>query len=372
MMDDEVERCQLMSDIRLLKQALEDHDDEDEDEDEWCSAKEDMDNEEQFPESTSSSLLDLEKFNLEEVLKSNETRWNLGDSVTSQSAGLNVNDVHLDVVHKQRKPPAQDLRRFDQHMDAVQMSLQLNLEYQVILKQQLDQIDNAIAKIYQCQGETDELSSKLGVSDESKSLHLKCFLKPYFKDSHGVGPPDNADIQGKHVAAWTDQLNEPRPKRWKIEESRELRNDVKSQILEMKTTETMKELNEIHDKISGNMATDDMLGTARNIETQIEQTRSLPDEDLLLSLQGIDWERVAEAVGSRSSGDCKSRWTMVEHPLVNNGSWTNDEDNRLVKLARQYGERNWCVIAEQLETTRTPAACLVRYQSSLNRNFIKR
>ena len=48
-----------MSDIRLLKQALEDHDDEDEDEDEWCSAKEDMDNEEQFPESTSSSLLDL-------------------------------------------------------------------------------------------------------------------------------------------------------------------------------------------------------------------------------------------------------------------------------------------------------------------------
>lgn len=108
-----------------------------------------------------------------------------------------MNDVHLDVVHKQRKPPAQDLRRFGQlelnfwfyilyRADLAvvlivlcyrsahgrctnELAIELGISsilnsvtvcnyvniflhfVQVILKQQLDQIDNAIAKIYQCQ-----------------------------------------------------------------------------------------------------------------------------------------------------------------------------------------------------------------------------
>jgi myb proto-oncogene protein len=100
--------------------------------------------------------------------------------------------------------------------------------------------------------------------------------------------------------------------------------------------------------------------------------RSLPDDELLLPLDGIDWQRVAQMVGGRSAGDCMSHWTMTAHPRVNKGPWTNDEDVQLVKLAKEYKERNWCGIAEQLQTNRTPVACLARYHGKLNRNFTRK
>lgn len=185
------------------------------------------------------------------------------------------------------------------------------------------------------------------------------------------GPPANVDAKGINVEL-SDLLNEHRPKPWKAQEICALKDDVRSQILEMKTTNLMQQLKELHDRTMSDVDNEDLHQTAFGIEAEIERIRSLPDDELLLPLDGIDWQRVAQMVGGRSAGDCMSHWTMTAHPRVNKGPWTNDEDVQLVKLAKEYKERNWCGIAEQLQTNRTPVACLARYHGKLNRNFTRK
>lgn len=67
-----------------------------------------------------------------------------------------------------------------------------------------------------------------------------------------------------------------------------------------------------------------------------------------------------------------SRFLNCEDPLVNHEPWTRQEEKRLLLILQNRGIYNWINIAVELGTNRTPFQCLVRYQRSLNPLILNR
>ena len=116
------------------------------------------------------------------------------------------------------------------------------------------------------------------------------------------------------------------------------------------------------------------------------QIKQLGPQDLLYSVAGIDWNRVAEQhVPTRSGEDCRIQWIGHDHPLIQHTEFTaygsearavahlmlrltahtsalpacvcaardSDERTRLKALVKQHGERDWAKIASELNPHRT-------------------
>jgi len=61
-----------------------------------------------------------------------------------------------------------------------------------------------------------------------------------------------------------------------------------------------------------------------------------------------DWKQVAKRMSTkRTSKQCKDRYRSKLDPSINHGPWTDDEDERLLKLAEEY-PRQWSKIAKFL------------------------
>ncbi|KAL7066684.1 myb-like DNA-binding domain-containing protein [Cryptosporidium serpentis] len=86
------------------------------------------------------------------------------------------------------------------------------------------------------------------------------------------------------------------------------------------------------------------------------------------------WNHVALDIGGRcerTGKDCQITWYHFIDPNINKDPWTKEEDISLIGLASHYNGHNWRLIANKLDTGRTPYQCIVRYQRSLNKNLIK-
>lgn len=74
------------------------------------------------------------------------------------------------------------------------------------------------------------------------------------------------------------------------------------------------------------------------------ETRNLSLEQLLeQSSRPIDWLRIAavDMRSHRTAFGCEMRWRHLLDVRLNQGPWTNAEDERLRALATKWGERNW-------------------------------
>jgi hypothetical protein len=60
------------------------------------------------------------------------------------------------------------------------------------------------------------------------------------------------------------------------------------------------------------------------------------------------------------------QYRNVLDPAINFGDWSPTEDENLLRLVQKYDEHQWCEIAEELGTNRTPFECLRHYQRCLN------
>merc|ERR1712080_731824 len=49
------------------------------------------------------------------------------------------------------------------------------------------------------------------------------------------------------------------------------------------------------------------------------------------------WKLISADMKTRSSKQCRDHWTKYLNPNLRTGSWTKDEDERLLMLHRQYG-----------------------------------
>lgn len=89
---------------------------------------------------------------------------------------------------------------------------------------------------------------------------------------------------------------------------------------------------------------------------------SVSDEDALKCTIPLDWHVISESLRTRTAAECCIRWYVHDHPGLNHGEWTEEEDERLDALSREHGERDWVAIATELGTNRTAISCFRRYQ----------
>lgn len=66
------------------------------------------------------------------------------------------------------------------------------------------------------------------------------------------------------------------------------------------------------------------------------------------------------------------RWLNCEDLLINHGVWTMLEDKKLLLIVQERGIYNWIDISVMLGTQRTPFQCLARYQRSLNPHILNK
>lgn len=73
-----------------------------------------------------------------------------------------------------------------------------------------------------------------------------------------------------------------------------------------------------------------------------------------------DWELVAKQLMTRTARQCRDRWVNYLSPSLSNAPWTQDEDELLMDLYKEYGSR-WTTIAEFLPN-RSPNHCRNRFK----------
>nr|CAD1818359.1 unnamed protein product [Ananas comosus var. bracteatus] len=67
----------------------------------------------------------------------------------------------------------------------------------------------------------------------------------------------------------------------------------------------------------------------------------------------------------RTDQQCQHRWAKVLNPHLVNGSWTHEEDNKLIHLVKKHGQSKWSIIANFLPG-RIGKQCRERWHNHLN------
>ncbi|KAK0656218.1 Homeodomain-like protein, partial [Cercophora newfieldiana] len=86
------------------------------------------------------------------------------------------------------------------------------------------------------------------------------------------------------------------------------------------------------------------------------------DEKLLQAVDkyGARWSKVAVVVGSRNGDQCWKRWYDCLDPRIDKSPWTADEDARLLHEVATHG-RNWSEIVNKHFPNRTSLSAKNRY-----------
>lgn len=72
------------------------------------------------------------------------------------------------------------------------------------------------------------------------------------------------------------------------------------------------------------------------------------DQTLLALVQQYgnkDWNAISKSMGTRTARQCRERYNLYLRPDVQNSPWTDEEDEKLIRLFAQYGSK-WSVIAQ--------------------------
>ncbi|KAJ7998536.1 hypothetical protein DPEC_G00205930 [Dallia pectoralis] len=94
------------------------------------------------------------------------------------------------------------------------------------------------------------------------------------------------------------------------------------------------------------------------------------DEDdklktLVLNLGTGDWKYIATLIPNRSEHQCQHRWLKVLDPDLVKGAWTKEEDEKVIELVNQYGNKQWAIVAKHLKG-RLGKQCRERWHNHLN------
>ncbi|XP_065504575.1 snRNA-activating protein complex subunit 4 isoform X2 [Caloenas nicobarica] len=119
------------------------------------------------------------------------------------------------------------------------------------------------------------------------------------------------------------------------------------------------------DKVKTEMEKQILEKQIKEVEQEIEAINQLPESELLGNrFDEHDWEKISNIHfdGQRSSEELRRFWQNSEHPSINKKEWTEEEMERLKKIAAKHGYLDWQTIAQELGTNRTPFQCLQKYQ----------
>ncbi|XP_064476686.1 myb-related protein B-like isoform X2 [Ornithodoros turicata] len=78
-----------------------------------------------------------------------------------------------------------------------------------------------------------------------------------------------------------------------------------------------------------------------------------------------DWATIALCFPDRTDVQCQQRWQKVVNPDLVKGSWSKEEDEKVVELVQKYGPKKWTLIAKHLKG-RIGKQCRERWHNHLN------
>ncbi|XP_027742957.1 snRNA-activating protein complex subunit 4 isoform X2 [Empidonax traillii] len=252
--------------------------------------------------------------------------------------------------------------------------LQMNHVYQEVIQEKIEEVELLIAQNREQQkeimGELDG-STKTAKAGDGRNLPANVFLghfmKPYFKDkTTGIGPPSNEDAKEK-AAQGIKSFEQLHSAKWKSREKTLLQKSVVSDRLQRLLQPKLLKLSYWNQKLE-NIKTETEKQTLekqiKELEREIEAINQLPESDLLGNrFDEHDWEKISNIHfdGQRSAEELKKFWENWEHPSINKKEWTEEEIERLKRIAAKHNYLDWQSIAQELGV-RTPFQCLQKYQ----------
>ncbi|XP_036900001.1 myb-related protein B isoform X2 [Sturnira hondurensis] len=78
-----------------------------------------------------------------------------------------------------------------------------------------------------------------------------------------------------------------------------------------------------------------------------------------------DWKFLASHFPNRTDQQCQYRWLRVLNPDLVKGPWTKEEDEKVIELVKKYGTKQWTLIAKHLKG-RLGKQCRERWHNHLN------
>ena len=132
---------------------------------------------------------------------------------------------------------------------------------------------------------------------------------------------------------------------WTKEEDSLLIEEVQKQLMENETTNSLNSMNDSN-------CSNNMNYNRRNT--------------------AIDWTKFVDKFKNpdRSPMELLTRYRHSLDPQINREPWTLEEECKLYNLAVEYHGHTWAVIAEKLNTHRTPLSCLKYYQRFMNTTLL--
>ncbi|NWU15522.1 SNPC4 protein, partial [Cephalopterus ornatus] len=252
--------------------------------------------------------------------------------------------------------------------------LQMNHVYQEVIQEKIEEVELLIAQNREQQKEImgDLDGSKTAKAGDGRSLPANVFLghfmKPYFKDkTTGIGPPSNEDAKQK-AAQGIKSFEDLHSAKWKSREKTLLQKSVVSDRLQRLLQPKLLKMsywNQKLEKVKTETEKQTLEKQIKEVEREIEAINQLPESDLLGNrFDEHDWEKISNIHfdGQRSSEELRKFWENWEHPSINKKEWTEEEIERLKRIAAKHNYLDWQTIAQELGTNRTPFQCLQKYQ----------
>ncbi|XP_062273368.1 snRNA-activating protein complex subunit 4 [Scomber scombrus] len=267
---------------------------------------------------------------------------------------------------------------------SVDSCLQMNLVYQQVVQETLNQLETLLTNNHRQQKELlSQLSGPIKESSNEQpastsyqqpiSMYLGRFLKPYFKDKlTGLGPPPNQETKEK-ASRMTGCLDDKsvKVKRWESWQKNLLIHAVTRDRLRRLIQPKLSKLDYMTQKLKTANQTDgqQLRDQIDSLERDIELLRVKKDDELIGGRhEDHDWQKISniDFEGTRDGEDIRCFWQNFLHPSVNKSRWNQEEVNQLKEISRRHKETHWENIAQQLGTGRTAFMCLQTFQRSVS------
>ncbi|CAH2221392.1 snRNA-activating complex subunit 4 isoform X1, partial [Pelobates cultripes] len=268
---------------------------------------------------------------------------------------------------------------WEEGSDKAEMCLQMNLVYQAVIEEKIQEVELLIAQNKEQQEEllwqiAGHKVSKSGENSKScPFLYMGHFMKPYFKDKvTGVGPPANPDMHEK-ASLGIKSFEELCQKQWKSQDKKELRTAVISDNLQRMLQPKLLKLEYLQMKMDSEKDINKQILAKQICETEreIDDINQL-SEDVLVAERTAehDWDKISNInfEGAHSAEKLRKIWQNSEHPHISKKEWKEEEVTKLLEIAATQKYVNWQAITQELGTKRTAFQCLQKYQQ-LNKDF---
>ncbi|XP_017300379.1 uncharacterized protein LOC103511207 [Diaphorina citri] len=188
------------------------------------------------------------------------------------------------------------------------------------------------------------------------------YRQHYFTDDNLFPCPNNSDKMKIDIMN-VGPIYIPQARKWNFLQMEKLKKIVSRQILEKKV-EVLSQA-----KSQGNAP------KVLHLQKELDVLSKLPAEEIprYAKDMNLDWDQIATKLGrerdemsDKTGEDCRHMWNLCLAPSINQKSWSQDEDKRLVQLALKNHNKDWDTIAQQLGTGRSGFQCFTHYQLRFN------